>query len=400
MNVKKIFPALMPLVMGIMMLSLIPCMVLADVKPGDVIDSSNYEKAKDYFPDSILRWINDGWGLEPPAVIKVVEAKPNFPPAQFMEETRKNTERVKLLPDGRLEGHTAGFPFPELKEPDIAMKIMWNCYYRWRGDDFSYPGGFMVNGRRKGGNISYGLADINFIQFDNRTSLDPKPEVKNPHQLQWAMTLLSLSPPEWKGMVTLVWRYKDPTKPDDMWTYVPTLRRTLRTVSSERSNPVRGTNTTWDDYYGFDGKIFEFNYKLIGEQKVLAVMNQSRYDYPGEHPILQDEFEMRDTYVIEVTAKNPRYPESKRILWIGKENYYPLYAESYDKAGKFWKGSINSFRRITLPNGEQGPFLSYAAYVDYKTGTWTANNLKKIKVNTGLNPSNFEPGSISGGSGF
>ena len=87
--------------------------------------------------------------------------------------------------------------------------------------------------------------------------LEPIPEHDNPKQLLYANKLNSRTPPN-KDMATLTWRYKDPTKFDDMWTYVPTLRRTLRLVSSERANPIRGTPYTWDDIFGFDGKIPTF----------------------------------------------------------------------------------------------------------------------------------------------
>lgn len=367
----------------------------AAVQPGDVIDKNNVDKVKDLFPPSFLRWISDGWGLETPVSVKVVATTPNPPPESYLKESHKNNSRVQLLPNGHLKGYTAGLPFPDPQEPNKALKIMWNNYYRWRGDDFTYPGGFMVNGRRKNGQVSYGLADIHFLRFTGRTAVDPMPGLPNPHNLEWAMTLDSLSPPEWKGMITLIYRYADPTKPDDMWTYIPTMRRTLRLVSRERSNPVRGTTSTWDDYYGFDGKILEFDYKLVGEQKVLAVLNQNRLDIKGDHPILSDNYELRDTYVIDITAKDSRYPEKLRRVWVNKENYYIVYSESWDKAGVFWKGIINGFRRFALPNGESGPFNTHNATIDYKTGTWVGSYIKNLKLNSsGIKPAAFEPNQL------
>lgn len=367
----------------------------ADVQPGDVISKANVDKVKDLFPPSMLRWFTDGWKMEPAVTIKVVAPTPNMPPRAFQDETRKNAARVTLTADGKLRGYTAGLPFPDPQEPNKALKIMWNNYYRWRGDDFSYPGGFMVNGRKKGSSISYGLADIHFLRFTGRTNVKPVPNLPNPHNLEWAYTLDSLAPPEWKGMLSLVWRYNDPDKPDDMWTYLPTMRRTLRMVSRERSNPVRGTTSTMDDYYGFDGKISEFTYKLVGEQKVLAVMNQSNINIKGEHPILSDNYELRDCYVLDITSKDSRYPERVRRVWVTKDIYFVIYSESWDKSGTFWKGIVNGFRKFKLPNGEYGPFETHNAAIDYKTSTWTGNYIKNLKLNNSrVKAADMEPSAL------
>ena len=385
--IKRVFSIAAGILAALVMVS----GALAAVQPGDVINRNNVDKVKDLFPPSFLRWITDGWGLEPAVSFKVVAPTPNPPPDSYMKWNANNASHVQLLPNGELKGYVAGRPFPDPQEPNKALKIMWNSYYRWRGDDFTYPGGFMVNGRRKGGQVSYGLADIHFLRFTGRTAVSPMPALPNPHKLEWAMTLDSLSPPEWKGVITLVYRYADPTKPDDMWTYLPTMRRTLRLVSRERSNPVRGTTSTWDDYYGFDGKMLEFNYTLAGEQTVLAVMNQENLNIKGDHPILSDNYELRDCYVIDITAKDPRYPEKVRRVWVNKESYYVVYSESWDKAGVFWKGIVNGFKRFSLPNGEHGLFNTHNSITDYKTGTWVGNYIKTLKLNSsGIKPAAFE----------
>ena len=66
---------------------------------------------------------------------------------------KKNAGKTTLKADGTMEGYVAGLPFPDAKEPNKAQKIMWNYTYRWRGDDFSYPGGYVNATKRKGGKI-------------------------------------------------------------------------------------------------------------------------------------------------------------------------------------------------------------------------------------------------------
>jgi len=137
--------------------------------------------------------------------------------------------------------------------------------------------------------------------------------------------------------------------------------------------------------------MLEFNYKLVGEQTVLAVMNQERLDIKGDHPILSDNYELRDCYVIDIAAKDPRYPEKVRRVWVNKESYFVVYSETWDKAGVFWKGIINGFKQFSLPNGERGPFNTHNAIIDYKTGTWVGNYIKTLKLNSsGIKPAAFE----------
>ena len=217
--------------------------------------------------------------------------------------------------------------------------------------------------------------------------------------------LLNSQTPPNKDMATLTWRYKDPLKYDDMWTYVPTLRRTLRLVSSERANPIRGTPYTWDDIFGFDGKIPLFTYKLLGEQKVLSLMNQKvlaeeidRHNYP-HHPIIHqgEEFEVVDTYVIEITPKDPRYPSARKIVWLNKANFKVRWAEIFDKANEFWKGYYNTSqtRTIKTPEGEEPyPITAGSGMTDFKTFYYAYTITGSLLMNGGALPESFSPGAL------
>jgi hypothetical protein len=297
-----------------------------------------------------------------------------------------------------------GLPFPDPKEPNLAEKIMWNYYARWRGDDFYYPSpGWTYVQKRKGGSITAGGGTNVYHYFMNRCSVEPKPVVKHPQNLFLAYTLNSLTGMN-KGFEYLVWRYKDPAKSDDMWAYIPTLRRTLRMVSTERANPIQGTPATWDDWYCFDGKIPEFTYKFVAEKPMLELMHQitmaegKYYDgFPG--PIVDiDPWEIWDHYIVEIKSKNPRYPESKRIHYILKDVYFSHSAETFDKQGNFWKGVWSGYSKQCTKTGECGPFQSSASYNDFKTEYWGANLLRtKAVMNSGLKPDMFEPSFLGGG---
>jgi hypothetical protein len=375
----------------------------AQPNPGDVIDASNIDQYKDFFPSIMQRFIKDGWGLESPVAVHVKGRDENLPPKIFREMSSANKEKVGLNNDSSLSGYVSGTPFPDPKEPGQATKVMWNLYYRWRGDQFYYPDGYWTTLKRKSGTVSHANTEIEMLFYTHRNSVDPVPSLENAKGLYSALTLNSNTPPN-KDMVTLSWRYEDPNKSDDMWTYIPTLRRTLRLMSSERANPVRGTPYTWDDFYGFDGKIMDYNNTIVGKKPMLGLMNQQTLCVPGtkyeqgyDHPVLagaSDPYELRDVYVVEVSSKNPRNPEMKKTLFVSNDIWYPIYTMVYDKQGNLWKGMVNGFRKINTPQGDTGPWCSVSSFTDFKTGFWTQNLLNKICTNCEMDYNRFNPGAL------
>jgi hypothetical protein len=376
-------------------------------KPGDVISSSNVEQYKDYFPAYIARFIKDGWGFVKPVTVHVGEPRLLPTGKAYIEATKKNVGKVKLTPEGLLEGYPdMGLPFPDPKEPDLALKIMWNRYYAWFVDDWSMPGGtYHTFSQRKGGPVAHAQASYDCLRFSNRTMVPPVPEHNNPNKIFWSTLLNSETPPN-NGMATLTYRYKDPLKADDMWTYIPVLRRTLRMVSSERANPIRGTPLTWDDIFGFDGKIPDFTYKYTGEQKCLLLSNHQRWvhelpDKKWDHPIVfgpEEPWELKETFVVEISPKNPSYPMAKRIVWVLKENWKINNAEIYDKNGEFWKGYFQSQKHVVVDAGtekENYAFTMSMGISDFKTNYWTLGIFDDVLLNRGLNPSTFTPTAIS-----
>jgi len=317
---------------GCVMVLLISLMVAGgpaiggEPKPGDVINAANVEQYQDYFPYFMQRFITDGWGFSEPLTVHVTEYAENINPKSFREITRKNAGKTKLNPDGSLSGYEAGIPFPDPQEPNKALKIMWNFQHRWRGDDYWYPGGYIITDKRKDSKAVSKRANIKQLKFAYRTVLDPKPELNNPKDLFFAWLYLAMTPPN-KDMTTLTWRYNDSLKYDDMWCWIPTLRRTLRLVSSDRSTPVNGTPYTWDDFYGWDGQTLAFDYKMLGEKPMLGICNSqtdaSKHPNGYDKPVMggpDNPYEIRDIAIVEVKSKNPRHPESKKILYMQQRN--------------------------------------------------------------------------------
>lgn len=231
---------------------------------------------------------------------------------------------------------------------------MWNYEYRWQYDDWSLNATAWE--KRKGETITYTKNIAKWASYINRLYTEPMPTYPTPNNLRKSYILTINEPPQMKNQMMLSYRYLDTKKSDDTYVYLPTLRRVVRGESGQRSTPVAGSVQALDDYYGFDGKTSEFTYQLVGERKVLGI-SETKLNLKnlkiGEFPIPTENFELRDVYVIDIIPKDPKYPQSKKRIYIDKENVQIHYATAWDRAGKVWKiWNIDYTKKPPLPDGD------------------------------------------------
>lgn len=124
-----------------------------------------------------------------------------------------------------------------------------------------------------------------------------------------------LSPADVKGTGVLIFDYE--AKDDDMWIYLPAMRKTRRIVSSDKSKNFMGSEFSNAD---MNSPILD-NYKLTlqGSEKADGT----------------------DCYKIEVLPKNDKVAEeegySKKIVWIGKGDFMIRKSVFYDLDGAVLK---------------------------------------------------------------
>lgn len=124
-----------------------------------------------------------------------------------------------------------------------------------------------------------------------------------------------LEPADVKGTGMLIYEYEN--KDDDMWLYMPALRKVRRIVSSEKAKSFMGSEFTNADIT--KPKIEEYTYKLIGSDTIDSV----------------------ECWKIEITPATKEiassYGYSKKLAWIGKPDYVTRRNEYYDLDGKLLK---------------------------------------------------------------
>ena len=323
----------------------------ADVNPGDVINKDNKDKVADLVSPGVM------WCIDHGMTMKIVPyQKIDWNPA-YKEATEKYSGQVKLSADGRtIENHVGGLPFPNIdpNDPNVALKIMFNYEYK----PFVTDDQDLRNFDADTGTVSdkpldverhYILDHLRTLFYTGRLYVDPKPVLlPNTDGVRAKQSLHPiLEPFDLKGVGLTGIRYLDPDRQDDTWLYLPTLRRVRRLSSAQRSDALFGQDTDVDSYGGYAGQIPWFTWKFLGTKKVLGTFHAEKFPVEycpgGADFVYCDNWEPREVWVLEGTAKQAQYAYGKRVLFIDKESYYIAYSDIYDKAGQLWKVWINQF---------------------------------------------------------
>lgn len=154
-----------------------------------------------------------------------------------------------------------------------------------------------------------------------------------------------LSPPDVKGTVSLLIEHTN--KDDDIWIYLPALKKVRRLVSNNKKDSFMGTDFSYADVIGY--KVGEWNYKLLKEEPI----------------------DGQPCYVIEAIPKSEIIKTSngysKRIGWLRKDNLMAVKMDYWDEAGQLLKTS--TYTDVQL--------------VDKARGKWQAMRLEASNVQTG-----------------
>jgi hypothetical protein len=240
------------------------------------------------------------------------------------------------------------------------LKVAWNFYWRWVGDDFSVA---------QVGNTGYNYKRI--IIFESKNEVEAETGLYNLRAIgrlsvppigafpdarekgvEYYFMQASTYPRDTAGTTFLLQRYVDPMKWDDMWVFVPSIRRVRRFPTSQRCSTLAPTDYNWDDSQLFNGKVPHFTYKLIGKQKMLVVS-----DWEGKSPpprkqgdFFPQELKWRPTdfWVVEQVSKDPAYCYSKRVLYIEPLTSIGLIWKNYDRKGELWKEGMVAYDGIDL----------------------------------------------------
>jgi uncharacterized protein YxjI len=347
----------------------------ADLKVGETIGPQNWQKIQGMVGENLLSRIKAGYTLQ------IKAAKVYQPLKEYVEATEKYSGKVGLGPNGELLNYVAGQPFPKLdpSDPQIGQKLAWNFFYRWLGDDYKTGGGV------KGGKIlrfaiekdgSERRADVvsYFLFPSTRYTLNPKPAIPGYEHIDYIQLRVDSYPRDVSGTTTLEIRYKDPARADDLHIYLPSIRRIRRATTTQRCQTLAPSEFNLDDINSFNGKITDFNYKYLGDKKILANISQEHLPFarkPGDYLPLDEKWEVVDTYVLEITPKDPNYCYPRKLLHLNKATFDTHWTLMWDKKGEYWKEQFGFFTPVKLADGREVWSVGDVVIVNVQNGRST-----------------------------
>jgi hypothetical protein len=141
-----------------------------------------------------------------------------------------------------------------------------------------------------------------------------------------------LGPQNIKGLSVLTWNYLDPMKDQEVWLWLPSLRKVRRISQSEADDPFMGSEFTTEEMS--TRKWEDETYTMIGEKTFAgytAMTNGKTY------------YKDKNCYVVEAVPKRKDWYYSKRIVWLDKDFAGLVFDEVYDPAGRKWKTFLKEY---------------------------------------------------------
>ncbi len=140
-----------------------------------------------------------------------------------------------------------------------------------------------------------------------------------------------LSPAEVRGTGMLIYDYDE--RNDDMWIYMPALRKTRRIISNEKSKSFMGSEFSNADMSA--PSLEDFDYILTGSDLVGGT----------------------DCWIVEVVPVNEDIMDEvgydRQLAWIGKQDFVFRKAEYYDEDDELFKQMISSDVRQMDTSGKK-----------------------------------------------
>jgi hypothetical protein len=411
------------------------------LKPGMVLDQSNWQLAEGLLPPEILEHYKTGGYANP--IVEWPLGTFNWPP-DFKASTEKNAGQFKISDQGSVvlnstgeqPPYILGYPFPIIdpNDPQAANKIIWNFFYiTW------YFGSV------------HAQSQVNWVQphaMERRTDQDVRfsfmdgiPEhdrIPNPQNFSVQFLTVAQTPADLAGTAALNWRYRDADKRDSTWAFVPALRRVRAVSPANRSDGFLGSDMSQDDGPFFDGKPEDFTWTLKGEADMFRIVDplnlqgksnsiwmpqggwRANWDENLKIIGYQDPdwkglawaprsaaLAKRRFWVIEAVPKDRYYLYGKVQLYVDKETFQGSWNRKFS-----WQGELLNTLQVMAynlaaykrPNGVvdyiQGSNMSFQTAENIKANRATVAGLKSdpkaaLDVHVTFEPGLFDMNSLA-----
>lgn len=358
----------------------------ATIPSGTTITNQNWRQYRQFMSDGLIALFEGAyfWHLPQDLRIEVGPATSIPLPKKYLEDSGRYSAQVKLTPTAgggyAPTGYVAGLPFPHPLEGDpalIGQRIFWDSYYRYQprvqaAPNFSYSLDAFGNATQNS-QVKTVMSQLAFLSDVDFPTLVP-----GSAGYYFVKYFEQVAPEFGKYTTILDLAPADPTRLDELYEYIPTLRRSLRLSQAARCAPLFGSDYLIDDEN--DGppglpQLFQIDY--LGPKKILALEHaapasfdsagssrqlSSDFYYPGSIGFVpfprpaMGKWELRDTYVLSLRrlagAANG-YCYSRRVMYVDAENYFGAgELDLYDPAGKLFKTQMVFLYPAAIPKTE------------------------------------------------
>jgi hypothetical protein len=166
-----------------------------------------------------------------------------------------------------------------------------------------------------------------------------------------------VGPAEVAGTGILIFDHEN--QADDMWIYLPALRKTRRIVSSEKSNSFMGSEFSNADMTA--PLVSDFRYELLGSEKA-GVADCWKIEAVPADIALEDE-----------------YGYSKSIRWIGKEDYVVRKSAYYDYSGTLIK-TIETINFMAMDPGGDKYMVTEMVAENHQSGRGSTMKMDQVQT--------------------
>lgn len=179
-----------------------------------------------------------------------------------------------------------------------------------------------------------------------------------------------IAPENVRGLSVLTWTYLSPDRDQDVWLWLPSLRKIRRISQTEGDDSFMGTDFTYEEVVS--RKWGDETYTLLGEES-----------FPG-HTSLQDGttyYQNTPTYVIEASPKRKDWYYSKRKVTLEKKTALRILDSYFDEKGRNQKNIFVYWKPIEGSQLEMEWLLEVKNFDDNHN---TIIYLEWLKFDTGL----------------
>ncbi len=378
--------------------AMVPADSTESIPPGTKITLQNWQQYRKFMPIGVQAMFSQQYPFRadssPDFTIEVGPTVTIPMAKRLREDTEKYAGQTKLrkVDSGgyTAEGYVAGVPFPKPSGDLAGVQALYNAFYGFIPPIYRYLTKTSLVDRFH--NIFPQYTEVIYWRLSHIS--DPGMPVNPPYGKGYLQTAryFVLSPEQTRYTTQLAQQPDDPEKVQEIYVFLPSLRRSLRLSSAARCSPILGSDWVQDD--NSDGMAFQipnFNVKLLGQKKILfmvhayspAMYDNQNYALHSSVPAFPTtkvgKWELRNVMVVD-TSPLPAvgsYCYGHKVGYIDPDTWTQLGWDFYDVNQKFWKFNMIPMTPLRIETGDETTFHSANVDImwDFQNQHVTASNV-------------------------